>query len=64
MRESRALVSLTEAASYTFVGDDPLGRGSFLVGVHIGDPNLATLSQIAQIAIKINCQVATQIVVR
>ena len=54
----------TDAASYTFVGDDPLGRGPFLVGVQIGDPNLTTLSQIAPIAIKINCQIATQIVVR
>ena len=54
----------TDAASYTFVGADPLGRGPFLVGVQIGDPNLTTLSQIAPIAIKINCQIATQIVVR
>ncbi|MBP5544289.1 MAG: fibronectin type III domain-containing protein [Kiritimatiellae bacterium] len=54
----------TEATSYTFVGDDPLGRGPFLVGVHIGDPNLATLPQIQPVALRVNCQTATQIVVR
>ena len=54
----------TETASYTFVGNDPLGRGPFLVGVHISDPNLATLPQIAPISLKVNCQMATMFVVR
>ncbi len=54
----------TERSSYTFVGNDPLGRGPFLVGVQIGDPNLATLPQIAPISLKINCQMATQFIVR
>ncbi|MBR4611851.1 MAG: hypothetical protein IKO40_03955, partial [Kiritimatiellae bacterium] len=56
--------ALTEAASYTFVGDDPLGSGPFLAGVHIGDPNLTTLPQIQPVALRVNCQTATQIVVR
>jgi hypothetical protein len=55
---------LAETSSYTFVGDDPLGSGPFLVGVQIGDPNLATLPQIAPITLRVNCQTATQIVVR
>ena len=55
---------LAETASYTFVGDDPLGSGPFLVGVQIGDPNLATLPQIASITLRVNCKTATQIVVR
>ena len=54
----------TETAAYTFVGDDPLGSGPFLVGVQIGDPNLSTLPQIAPITLKVNCQMATQIIVR
>ncbi len=44
----------TGAASYTFVGDEPLGRGPFLVGVHIGDPNLAVLPQIAPVRLKVS----------
>ena len=51
-----------DTSSYTFAGDDPLGRGSFLVGVHIGDPNLATLPQIQPVALRVNCQVAMQII--
>ena len=51
-------------ASYTFTGDDPLGSGPFLVGVHVGDPNLATLPQIQPVALRVNCQTATQIIVR
>ena len=54
----------TETASYTFTGSDPLGSGSVLVGVQIGDPNLATLPQIAPIALKVNCQMATQLIIR
>ena len=47
-------VAWTEAASYTFVGDDPLGSDPFLVGVHIGDPNLATLPQIQPVSLRVN----------
>lgn len=54
----------TETSTYTFVGDDPLGREPFLVGVQIGDPNIAILPQIAPITLRVNCQTATQIVVR
>ena len=46
----------TETASYTFVGEDPIGSGPFLVGVHIGDPNLATLPQIAPLTTRVNCR--------
>ena len=54
----------TETSTYAFVGDDPLGSGPFLVGIHIGDPNLATLPQIQPFALRVNCQTATQIIVR
>lgn len=44
----------TPAATYAFVGDEPVGRGPCLVGVNIGDPNLATLAQIAPVELRVN----------
>ncbi len=44
----------TEKSSYTFVGGAPLGRGPCLVGGNIGDPNLATLAQIAPVELRVN----------
>ena len=38
--------------------------GPFLVGVNIVDPNLATLPQIAPISLNVNCQTATEIVIK
>ena len=54
----------TEAASYTFVGDEPVGRGPCLVGVNIGDPNLATLPQIAPVSLKANPRHGIMVVIR
>ncbi len=44
----------TPAATYAFVGDEPVSRGPCLVGVNIGDPNLATLAQIAPVELRVN----------
>ena len=52
------------AASYTFVGDDPVGRESFLVGVQVSDPNLSTLSQIAPMTSRVNCRTATLVFIK
>ena len=57
-------VGWADAASYEFVGDDPLGRGGFLVGVHIGDPNLATLPQIPPVSLSVSTRLGTKIIVR
>ena len=54
----------TEAASYTFVGDEPVGRGPCLVGVNIGDPNLATLPQIAPVSLNANPRRGMLVVIR
>ncbi len=57
-------VGWADTASYEFTGDDPLGRGEFLVGVHIGDPNLATLPQIAPVSLRVRTRLGTKIIIR
>jgi len=46
--------ALTDAASYTFVNGEPVGKGPCLVGVSIDDPNLTTRS-LAPVSLKVSC---------
>jgi len=46
--------TLADAVAYSFVGAEPIGTGSCEVGVRIADPNLATLSQIAPIKVRVS----------